>query len=540
MPARAAARPGMRALTLTAWTAPVALFVIALVVRIVAASRVRFPVNEGSAYYIEVASNLAGGPGLVIDSIWSYTTPPLMLPRPAFELWQPLASLLMAVPMGVLRDPLSAAQAAFAVLGAALAPLAWYVARDLSRRLSLPPGRTSIVAIGAGLLTAVCGPLVFSAAVPDSTLPFTAAAVAACVAMPAALAGRRRGIVVLGLLVGLAYLARMEAIYLAVAFVAVGLSVRIAVRQLAVRGAATAAVAALVAAPWWLRNLSVFGTPLPTQATDNAFLARNEQIFAWFDRPSLDSFLAQGPVTLLANIAEAFRHDVVDVLIVPAAAVTLIGAVTLWAGRRRAGALHGAPLAAMLVLGTTTLAVTSVVFPVATLWGTFEHAAGPLVVALCVLAAAGADALVARVRQWRSWPRSNAWLAPAALVALTVPLTLVQVAGAANQARAEQVRFAALATNVPEALDAADSPRSQPLITDRPVWLSDALDSPTLALPAESSAAVLDLARTFGARAVVVVEERGPYPAAFVTDPCFTKLDGAPHASVFAIVETCR
>lgn len=540
MPVQATARPRARALTLAAWATPVALFVAAFVVRIVAASRVGFPVSEGSAYYIEVASNVGSGRGLVIDSIWSYTTPPLTFPRPAFELWQPLASLLMAVPMAVVRDPLLAAQLAFAVLGAVLAPLGWYVARDLARRLSLPPGRAVTVSVGAGLLTAVAGPLVFSAAVPDSTLPFTVAAVAACAAMPPALAGRRGGVVVLGVLVGVAYLARLEGIHLAVAFVAVGLSARVALRPLLARGLAVAAVAALVASPWWLRNLNVFGTPLPTQATDNAFLTSNEQIFAWLDRPSLDGFLAQGPATIVANIVDAFRHDVVDVLIVPAAVVTLFGALTLWAGRRRAGALRGSPLAALLVLGTTALVVTSVVFPVATLWGTFEHAAGPLLVGLCVLAAAGADAFVARLRQWRNWPRSNAWLAPAALVALTVPLTLLQVGGAAGQARAEQARFEALGLSVPGALDAAGISRSVPVISDRPVWVSQKLEMPTLALPAEPVESVLDLARAFGARAVLVVEERGPYPAAFTTHPCFGRVDGVPDASLFAIAEACR
>jgi hypothetical protein len=520
--------------------APLALFGIALIVRLAAASRVGFPISEGSAYYVQVASNLAAGRGLLIDSIWSYSTPPLVFPRPAFELWQPLASLVAAVPMGLLGDPLSAAQAAFAVLGAVLAPLAWYVARDLSDRLSLPPRRATMVSLGAGLLTAVTGPLVFAAAVPDSTLPFTVAAVAACVAMPAALRGDRRGIVALGALAGLAYLARMEAIYLALAFVGIGLSAHIAVQRLVALGAAVAAVAALAAAPWWLRNVSVFGMPFPAQAADNAFLTSNEQIFAWSYPPTLAGFLAQGPFTILGNIAEAFRHDVVDVLIVPAAVVALAGGVTLWTGRRRAGVLRGSPMGALLIVSAITLVVTSTVFPVATLWGTFEHAAGPLIVALCVLAAAGADAAVARVRQWRNWPRSNAWLAPAALFALTVPLTLVQLAGAANQARAEHVRVEGLATTVPQALDMARVSRTQPLITDRPIWLSNALNVRTLALPAEPSDSVLDLARTFDAHAVVVVEERGTYPAAFATDPCFTRLDGVADASLFAIAEACR
>src|SRR3954463_1342489 len=75
---------------------PAALYAAALLVRLVAMTMVTFPLSEGSAYYVAVARNLAAGRGPVIDAIWSYASPPLTLPRPAFELWQPLASVLAA------------------------------------------------------------------------------------------------------------------------------------------------------------------------------------------------------------------------------------------------------------------------------------------------------------------------------------------------------------------------------------------------------------------------------------------------------------
>lgn len=521
------------------WLAPLALFAVALALRVAAGALVRFPMTEGSAYYVAVARNLAQGRGLVVDAMWSYATPPLTLPRPAFELWQPLASLIAALPMPLLGTGYGTAQVAFALLGAALAPLAWYIARDFAARLELPPARAKMVALGAGLLAAVTGPLVLSAAIPDSTLPFTVAAVGACAVVPSALAGGRRAIIGLGVLLGLAYLTRMEAVYLGLAFVVLGRAARITWRDLLARGAASAVVGAFIAAPWWLRNVSVFGTPLPGQVLDNVFLTRNEQIFAWHDQPTLDGFLGQGAATLVSNILEAFRHDLVDVLFVPAAVVAVAGVAVLVLGRRERSALRGTALGALLIYGGIALVVTSSIFPVATLWGTFEHAAGPLIVALAVLAAAGGDAVVARVRQWRSWPRANAWLAPAALVALALPLTLFQVTGAAMQARAEQIRFEAIAQTVPSALAGAGVAAAAPLVTDRPVWLSDALHVPTLALPDEAPSDVLDLARTFGAQAIVIVEERGPYPAALEGDTCFVQAGPSP-AHVFVIAEACR
>ena len=76
-------------------------FAVALVVRVVFASQIVFPKPEDTAYYVGVARNLVEGHGLVSDALWSYGTPPLGFPRPAFEVWLPLPTFLAAVAMAV-------------------------------------------------------------------------------------------------------------------------------------------------------------------------------------------------------------------------------------------------------------------------------------------------------------------------------------------------------------------------------------------------------------------------------------------------------
>ena len=525
---------------------PVLLYGVALVARIAALQLISFPLNEGGAYYVAAAQNLATGRGLVVDAIWSYATPPLVLPRPAFELWQPLASLIAAAPMLVLPSTFATAQLAFALLGALLAPLAWLVARDAALHLHLHGSRATLVALSSGLLVGIAGPFVMAAALPDSTLPFTVLAVAACVVMPRAVGGDRRAIVALGVLAGLTYLARMEAVYLVFAFVLVGLSVRVGWRTLLPRGLAIAATAALVALPWWLRNLSVFGTALPGQLSDNLLLTRNEQIFAYGARPSVAEFLGQGPLTIVGNVGVAIWHDLVDVLLVPGVAVAVVGFVTLLIGFRRRREIAGTQLLALLTLGLATFALTSVLFPVATLWGTFDHAAGPLLVGLAVLAALGADALVAALRNWRHWPRSNAWLAPAALLALAVPLTALQITLASTYARERATQLTAVAAAVGQALPGtADAP----LITDHPLWLADQTGRSTLVLPDGPPDEVLLLAHRFGAAAVVLIDNvRSGYPASlstgaaaacFIEQPVAPSSD-APNLAIFSIAEACK
>ena len=87
-----------------------ALFMVALAARAVVALAVPFPASEDSAYYVGVARNLLEGNGLVSDAIWSYATPPLVVPKPAFELWMPMATFVAAIPMALFGTTFGAAQ----------------------------------------------------------------------------------------------------------------------------------------------------------------------------------------------------------------------------------------------------------------------------------------------------------------------------------------------------------------------------------------------------------------------------------------------
>src|SRR5579859_570310 len=103
-------------------------FVVAATVRIWAAALIPFPRPEDTAYYVAVARHLFEGRGLVADAIWSFATPPLTFPRPAFEVWLPLPSFLAALPMAVLGTSFAAAQWSSVILGAAVPVLAWRIA----------------------------------------------------------------------------------------------------------------------------------------------------------------------------------------------------------------------------------------------------------------------------------------------------------------------------------------------------------------------------------------------------------------------------
>jgi hypothetical protein len=516
--------PGVRTLAV-----PLALFAIALAARALAAAAVGFPASEDSAYYVHVARNVLEGRGLVSDAIWSYATPPLVLPKPAFELWMPMATFISAIPMAILGHSFQAAQAGMVVFGALVAPLTWAVGLEAATAAGLSGRRRASVAITAGVLAAGFGPFLVAAAVPDSTTPFLVFALVAALLMPRALrATSALPGLALGVALGLTYLSRSEAVWLGLTYILLLWQAR---RQDSRSGnvlprAQVRAVGAvmvgglLVVGPWLVRNMLTFGSPFAGQAVENALITRNEQIFAWAERPSLNEFLSQGPLTILAHQGAGLAHQLVTVLLIPAFPVGVIGIAAAVALRRSAALASPTALRALLVAGLLTFFATGLMFPVATLWGTFLHSAGPLLCALSVCAALGADSLVARIRRARSWSRENAWLGAAALLAITVPIAAFEVLVTGAQATDQRARIEAVAAS---ARNLAEVQAGATVVSDHPVWLADALHVPVIALPDEPAADVGRLVDTFGAKVIVILDDRGRYPAALFSGagvPC--------------------
>lgn len=509
----------------------VVLFVVALVVRAATASVVVFPIPEDTAYYVAVSRHLVEGRGLVADALWSYGTPPLVFPRPAFEVWLPLPSYLTALPMLVLGTSFRAAQLMPIVVGSIVPVLAWRIAADVAAEQGLPPGRARTLAVGAGLTCAVYLPLLLHSTLPDSTMLFAALALGACLLMTRLAASEGaprwsdRRLIGLGILIGLAALTRNEAVWLGLAWAAIAwTSIDGSGRARLIAVVVPAVVAGIVFAPWAIRDWQVFGNPLPGQALTNALSVTGFDIFAWHDPPTLARYLAVGPARLIGMRGEGLGHNLLTVLLVPGAPLSLIGLIALPLVVRLRS------LRPVVLVGGITFLVTSLVFPVATTWGTFLHAAGPVHVLLVIAALVGLDRLIAAVGRRRAWTNPVAWLAPALTVSGAVLFTAVLFPSFGGNSQVIEARYRALTTQ----LAAAGTPIATlgPVITDFPIWLSAATGADSLALPAESPASVADLARTFGARTLIISSqdgEHGGWPAILASgvpgSECFVPRD---------------
>jgi hypothetical protein len=549
------------------WISVAIVFAVALAVRIWAATQVTFPRPEDTAYYVDVARNLLTGHGLTADAIFSYATPPLTFdpPRPAFEIWLPMATFLDAIPMALFGATFAAAQVASVLVGSLVAVLSWRLGADVAADLELPRQRALTLAIGAGLAAAVYLPLVLFSVQPDSTMPFAALVLGAVlvarrllsavvVAPPHAVPRRkmprrdarrlpvpaprvvrdaraaqhagpvvldaraRRLLIALGALIGLTALTRNDAVWLALAWAIVAwrATAPAGTWSRRVRAGATligvpAVVALLVYMPWFLRDWAVFGNPLPGQALANAVFLDGRDVFAWAEPPTLDRYLDAGLATLIGLRVVGFLHNLGSVLLLLGVPVSALGLLGLpWAGRVPA-------LRLLVVFSLICFLVATLLFPVATTWGTFLHAAGAIHVLVLISALVALDRMVERLRSSRDWTRPVAWLGATAAIATSLLITGVLVPSDAAAGRDTAALYAAL----PNALAQAGAPLptdGSPVITDFPIWLATEDGVHAIALPNERPAEVLDLADHFGAKLLIVdANDEGQWPE--ILDP---------------------
>lgn len=520
-----------------AWLSAGLVFLVALVARALFARTLHFPTPEDTAYYVGVARNLLEGRGLVSDAIWSFQTPPLQFPRPAFEVWLPLPSLIALPAMAVLGSTFEAAKVSAVLVGSLVPVLAWRLAADVAVERGFPVGRARTLALGTGLTAAVYLPLVLFGALPDSTMPFALLTLAATLLMTRILARPPEGRAIcdarllgLGVVLGLAALTRNEVAWLAVTWVGLAAWGGPRDRRLALVGV-PALVALLLFVPWLIRDWAVFGNPLPGQALANALSVTGFDIFAWSDPPTLSRYLAVGPGRLLEMRVEGLWHDLANVLVAPGFPVALIGLIALpWSARARS-------LRPLVIVSIATFLVTGLLFPVSTTWGTFLHAAGAIQVFLVISALVGLDALIARVGVWRGWTRPVAWLGPALTIASALLFSSLILVNYGRQSADVARRYELLGQRmaaIGRPLDAT----AGPVVTDFPIWLAEARRIPTLGLPDETPANVVDLARAFpGTRYLVVNDDadHGRWPAILATDApgaaCFHELNLGPAPS---------
>jgi hypothetical protein len=255
----------------------VALWLLALVVRFDAtAARVSAGHGDVAAYH-QVARNLHAGRGFEQDFVADRLAGPTALPTPSNTWWRPLPSIVGWLGMTAAGEASYVAGKRAMLLLSACVPWVAYLAGWLLLRRRAAALAAGLLAVGFHLYLDQ----------PNQLLSHGPYALFGGAALVLALGVERwtRHLPWFGLCLGLAYLSRGDAqvlpLVLAAALVAARcLGERRAIPWRALAGAA--GLFALTVAPWWARNLSVFGAPMPPGVSKVAFAATYED---WFSDP---------------------------------------------------------------------------------------------------------------------------------------------------------------------------------------------------------------------------------------------------------------
>ena len=492
---------------------PIALYLLALAVRLALVGGFADPAYPDSFYYVDVARQLAAGHGFSVDVLWIFAevgghipaNP--VLPIPSNAHWMPLASLVQ-VPFIWLLGPTAFASALpFALIGATAAPLAWAIGRDA--------GAPRSVAIGAGILTALTGLSLVYLAQPDNFSLYQPLVAGSLLMAARGLRGSRRSFLLAGLLAGLATLSRNDGVLvlgvLGLGFLwdrwrAIRSRGERAVRIPLATALGAVALFAVCVAPWFARQLAVFGSLSPSTASGKVLFIRDIGEWNSITTPAtLDHLLGMGLGPLLLTrlgglVAAVFIFSVLVGVLV------LIPPMLVGAWHRRRDAAFGPYLAYAVAL----FAFSSIVSAVHVPGGTFIHSAVALAPHGYVLALEGIVVAVAWIARRR--PTWNPAQASRIFVGAAVGFgVLAAVAGAVSvhaSWSAKRDRMQAVAA----ALDAAGAPADDRLMSIDAAGYKYWTGHPGVVLVNDPLPTVLQVAQAYDTR-WLILERSDSVPA---------------------------
>jgi len=431
--------------------APVTLYLLALAGRLVLIALHPQAAYPDASYYSDVAKSIAAGQGFNVDFIWIFAevggripaNP--VLPIPSNGHWMPLASIVQVPFLLLFGSNPAAAALPFALIGAIAAPLAWAIGREA--------GATSLVSIGAGLLTSFPALSFPFMAQTDNFSLYQPLVAGALLLTARGLKGHPLSFALAGLLVGLATLARNDGVL-------VGAVVGLAFlwdRWRAWRSGGSrlpqiplwsavlcVGLFVVVMAPWIARQLAVFGTISPSSASGKVLFIRNIEEWNSITIPaSLDHLLGMGlgPLLLTRVGGLVAAIGIFSTLI---GAGLLVPLMVIGAWRRRRSVDFGPFFAYAFALFAFSAIVSAVHVP----GGTFIHSAVALAPHAYVLTMEGVAAAVGWIAaRRRSWDRDRAIRvlsgATVALGLLAAVIGTISVTTAWNENRDRRLRVGA-------------------------------------------------------------------------------------------------
>lgn len=416
--------------------------VLSLLTNALAALLTSAPSYVDDSYYFNGGLRIATGqsqwPELAEPYFWNYVAASETLPAPGFAYWQPLASLLAALGIGLLRflPPFRAAQVAFTLVAALVPVLAYLLAEQLGDR------RHARV---AALLATFSGVYVRYWSLPESFTPF---AVSTSAALLLAGVGRQRGRwwswAAAGVCGALAHLSRADGLLVpAVVGLVALLPGELPHRRL--RNAVLVVVAyGLTMAPWFARNYAIFGSVQAPGGLSTLWLVDYNDLFAYPPELSAASYFEAGLGVIAGTKLRALGLHLLSFAAVHNLVFLTPLTLASLARRWRRPLLLPAVLYGVLMFAAMTFA-----FTLPGMRGGWLHSSSALVPFVMANAALGLDDAIRWVAARRSaWNARSAWrvfsagsVGLALLVTIILPLIGTRQGGGSQPQRSDPALY---------------------------------------------------------------------------------------------------
>lgn len=395
------------------------LFALGVLVNGFIASLTSIPGYTDAYYYFNGGTFIARGQW-VEPYLWNFVSAPPSLPAPAFAYWQPLPSLIAALGIWLVPGiaPFDAAQLPYVILAALLPVLTYCVGIHVGERRH---------GLTAGLLAVFSGYYALYWTTSETYTPYAVTAAGAL-----ALAGWGRDErrwwkwLLAGGLAALAHLTRADGVLVIVVLITVSFLLR---GNLPIAAKLSDALMVLtgylaVISPWWLRNLSVFGSIQAPGGLGALWLINYNDLFSYPPQLTPATFFAAGIGPILQTRWEALLGNIarfVGVLnLVFLTPFTLIGAWRHWR--------HNWLMPAILY-GLAMSAAMTFAFSLVGVRGGFIHSAGALIPFAFPAAVLGIDESVGWVAKrrhgWRAAQARKVFGSAAVVLAVLITSYLV-------------------------------------------------------------------------------------------------------------------
>ncbi len=474
------------------------IFTLALAAGLLLAALLRQPGYMDAYYYHNAAERLVSGEGLTDPYLWHYLNAPDRLPAPSHTYWMPLQSLLAAGAMALGGVTFRAAQAPSVLAYAGLVTLAFWLGGRL--------GGTRRTAWISALLVLFSGFFTPFWATTDTFAVYGLAGASSLATLGLGRERRRASwFLGAGALAGVAHLARADGLLLLGVALALALwpDVRSTSRARLTHALAALAGYMVIMTPWFARNLSVIGTPLPVGGTATIWLRGYNELVSYPPAASARTFLDWGLSRIAASRWEALQANLGTFVAVETWVIlgpfALLG---LWRLRREPLAQS----AALYALGLHL--VMTFIFAYPGYRGGLFHSSSALLPAWAASGIVGLDRVIAWASLRRGWRiRQAQAVFGGALVLLAAALSLYALAARVPSLNDNATVYQVIAADLPSG--------ARGVVNDPPaLYYHTGLSG--VVLPDSPPERVLDLAERYDLRFLVLDPDRtAPFDALY-------------------------